>query len=315
MKQIWPAILALSTIGISQAAQAVPGRLSAIAPLVESVLAADGDDAQIDWTKPLTLEFKGGTVAQYIAAIQSAAAASGGVNIVSFADLSSLPMPEVRMKEVTFMTAMDLLSNVQWADDTGRQWALTVDWLGDAVAINRSDMGRAGVSEQRSEVWSIEQYQPAIAPEDILSSVEVALAMLDGKANVRYHADTGLLIVRGTVDQLNAVQRILKGLEDTKGSRNVAAINRQQAALAEVDMAEAQARLTVASHEHAMLQSRLETTRKMRDAGNLDDYAVQEAELQVAKAEGRMQQCEADIQRAQIKIKTLTEQIANPSGR
>lgn len=258
----------------------------------------------------LDIDFPGGTVADYLKAVQKAAteAGSDGANVVPFTDLSKRSMPPVRLKSVEFATAMNLLANVAWKDENAHNWRLRPDWMGDAVAVNAEQLSFGRMEGDSSAVWSIERFQPLVPAEDVLSAIEAALSTIGGDPTVRYHPETGLVIVRGAGEHLNAVAIVLDGLEGTVDSRRYALEMRGQVEMALLDVGKAETRWRLRQREAEVAQRRLDELKQMVDKGLAPANEYLDHELAFHRAQAEVSEGEADVRRAQIKLENLTRQ-------
>lgn len=287
----------LGTAGVFGAAavQAHPGRLCF--PAIAATVLAQAAEADEDGlASKITLDFPGGTAAEYERLVRERA--GNTVNIVSFTDLSRFHMPPVQLKGVSGHEALGMIQHTTRRDESGQVWGLQMEW-GEAIVIKPVFQGRSDASMAYSRIWSIEALTTQIPAEDILSAVEVALAMIDSSAQVRYHEDSGLLIARGTDEQLSAIDDVLDALKDTYHARRDAAARQSDASQKQASLETARAEVALREQELQAAQSRLARLQQLVDAGqaSMDDLevarlAVSTAEFNVLEALSRMKSYE-----------------------
>lgn len=161
-----------------------------------------------------SVDFAGGTVTEYLEAIRKAYPKA---NIVSAAGLEAYTVPAITLKEVTIDGALKPLEYVAQATG-GRSADLNV----------RKDDGVASVSvPQRSVsrsdalstfVWNSKTLTAngLVSVADITGAIETALSVFpeEGPA-IRIHEATGILAIRGTREQLSAVENVIDQLRET----------------------------------------------------------------------------------------------------
>jgi hypothetical protein len=214
-------------------------------------------------TRTFTLEFPGGTVADYADAVRKTE--GGDINIVYDSTAASVDLPSVNLRNVTIATAFRLLETLQEGKDprlsvqevrdgeggetvyvirigTVKFWppqnmlkgpTTTMRWQPGAgnVPLETPVYGLAQ-SPKRVQVFSLKKLvgrQDAGSPEAAKVEVEFAKraltaveAVLDvdkdrqgGAPTFKYHEEAGLLIVRGTNEDIEQVSQVLAALSDS----------------------------------------------------------------------------------------------------
>lgn len=224
---------------------------------------------------PITLDFPGGTLGQFVEAIRKAAAATvpdAAVNVV-FTDpaLAGFPVPRVQLRHVSVEAA---LGAATYRDRTGSAGPV-LDRVGTRTPSANAPVyviTSAPESRQRAarvEIFDIRDLARSRPQLDgILTAIDTALRM-EGAGpppEVKFHEDSGLLITRATPEQLDSVRQVIGRL--LSGSHNAARerqdIQRRESVMrlrAETDDLHAQSR--------AMRGEVLKVRQEMMNAENL----------------------------------------------
>lgn len=196
----------------------------------------------------LSLNFGGGTAADYIEAIRSA---SKSANIVVMPGAEHVLMPPVQLKAVTLLSALKLLDHLQSVDENGRRYILRFDQIeSNWFDLTDDDRRREGVdspttlpvfvvnvdsapapwgkqdqSAVEPQVWDIESLVQALSADDVLATIDVALPLAtedEPNVEIRFHEETGILIARGEAMALRMIDEVLNHLEGTAQARGAA---------------------------------------------------------------------------------------------
>jgi hypothetical protein len=191
----------------------------------------------------VTVDFPGGTVGQYIDSIRRAS--SNSANIVLPPRAAKVTMPAVSLKGVTLLDALNAIVAV--ADiPTDEDWMVrplaTLGMGGVAMypgesmpgfaLLTQSRMGRGvpGVLpggptalpvSARTEVFSVRDLlDSGLKPDAVLTSLDTAMRM-DQRAeapDVKFHEESGLLILRASAEQLDAARQVVLRLQEASKS-------------------------------------------------------------------------------------------------
>lgn len=203
----------------------------------------------------IKMNFPGGTAVDYVAAVRKA---YGDLNVFLAPEAAQVPMPAVELTNVTASTALQLLHDRR-VNVSGSSIQLLYDEVasesGEAERvfnIQARVSGRNADFTARTQVWSVAGILASgMKSDDVLSAIETALQMISKDvpgAQIRFHQSTGLLIVRGSHEQLESIQQVLTMLE-------VAISERQYA---ENPASNADADLKKALHEREMMIQKLQ---------------------------------------------------------
>jgi hypothetical protein len=208
-------ILATATPGI--AAQ------EATAPAVASARPARVPDVVV------TASFPGGTMAEF-AALLRRSEPKANIVVAALAGHAELPPLEVR--------AAGLCQTLEAACDVaaGRVRVAVRTWRGDGETVYsvvgeakdaggaNGGAGRGPAASRELLVLSLNRVTdgdgtvPGWAPETVLSAIEAGVAVNE-TLDLKFHRESGLLLVRGTAEQLDLVRGVLNTLERDRHDR------------------------------------------------------------------------------------------------
>lgn len=242
-----------------------PTALAIIGPtLLLSILAAgtSGDPDRSESGPLIDLNFNGGTVAAYIEALRKAA---GAVNIVVAPEGEGIDVPAVRLTRVSIEGALKVLDDRRGHTARGGSGLYQLgtgrigpdDSGGTPIFVVRAEsLGRDPIVAplaQSSAVWAVSDVlESGVKPEDILTAVETALAMIgapaagaDGgkarggpdaaePAQLRFHAATGLLLGRGTGEHISAINEVVSSARAAASQRTTSPLMRTQSRVREL---------------------------------------------------------------------------------
>ncbi|MEO1128918.1 MAG: hypothetical protein AAFX05_04320 [Planctomycetota bacterium] len=184
------------------------GLLAALLISTASVRASDVPVAE----QRIAIDFKGGTVADYLNSIQD----SIGVRNIMLTDgLEDIQMAPVALTAVRYADAVALVRHLPVP--TGH---MRVTTEGSTFVIWAERDTRQAVRDETlvrslSEMLAIELY----TADEVLGAIEAALAAGQiGGVDLRYHEATTLLIARGDRDALRTIEQAIDNLENASAS-------------------------------------------------------------------------------------------------
>lgn len=284
----------------------------------------------------ISVQFPGGTLDDYIKAVQKAAAPTP-VNVIRADSAGAIQLPAVILKDVSPGTALEAVEWIFRGDD--RQRFDVSDFRSDdqgsdvyaVTFVTRSPPSNpvSGQADGRAiEVISIrdliepaerrpEVAAVAVTRDNVLSAVESALRMNRAQGaeapEVLFHEDTGLVIVRGSGEDIDIARSVvLRIREDVARRREKADDAGRDIRVFEQELRKTEATLGVKHREFQILNERFERARKMKEAGTESDERVQAAEIERARAELDLQLLE--VQRDQL-MQQLNERQAAREAR
>lgn len=253
-------------------------------------------------TPRISISFKGGTVEQYLAALREAAPKDLPVNIVASKDFQSVQIPPVELTDTSVYAALAALTVLvprsEYAVDVKPLAQWNTGGQGDANAFAIEAQRRFMPPGPQSlkvvsvrDLLSAEGADPSerVSAETLLTAVKTALGEVPGAGDpppeVKFHAESGLLIVRASDVELEAVKQVVKELGSSVRSDQAA---RRIAAARKLDMTRCEQRVAIASRTMENLRQRLQQVVKLQEAGSAPASEVLALELEVARAESEM---------------------------
>ncbi|MFO0860729.1 MAG: hypothetical protein U0570_09245 [Phycisphaerales bacterium] len=198
----------------------------------------------------ITLDFKGGTIGEYVNAIR-AAAGSRPVNVLYNEDTAAIPMYPVRLTSASVWSALGAVERNTTTDD-GRTLNVRVGKPSTPPAggvptysIYSEKSSRSSLPfdnlDQRQEMIvlslnpivglpgvSKEDQGPRFDSKSVLSAVESAVALVTSQdvspPILKYHEASGLLFVKGNAAQQRAAKEVIARMQDDveRGRRIIA---------------------------------------------------------------------------------------------
>src|SRR3954468_2965186 len=192
---------------------------------------AHGQGNAPELNPPISLDFGGGTLSQFVDAVKKGAAqvvADSAVNVV-FAEprVAQFQVPAIQLQHVSVESALRAAVHPRArAEGNERPMLEQVGTGGGTSApVFVVSMGTAGgrpPPSTRVEVFDLrELIGSGIKPESVITAVQTGLAMEESgpRADVKFHPESGLLIVRGDPGQLDTVRQVTVHLREGLKSR------------------------------------------------------------------------------------------------
>lgn len=174
----------------------------------------------------IRVSYEGGYAADYVEAIRKAA---GGINVFIAPEAVKVPMPPMELTNVTIPAALSLLHERLHVDATGQVIRLRFD-DGQKFAENEqpiysivADIRGQSMPPGANRVWSVAHLlKHDMKGEDILTAIETSLSLFESnvaKVQLKFHEATGLLIARGSGEQMAAINEVIEGLSASVAAR------------------------------------------------------------------------------------------------
>ncbi len=236
----------------------------------------------------MTVDFPGGTAADYIMALRRA---DPQANIVVLGDLSRITLAPVQLKGVELISALRVLNYV--GPEQGNVKArIQVDeqrgGLSEPVYTVVTE-GKASSSNLMAHTVVISMADvlgDQLRPEDALAAIEAAIALVGitkPAPAIKFHEETSLLLANGTAEHIDAIRQVVRQLQEaamnrrqietarTMNERNVASLEENQKLVREVIEWRTRCELldqTIRQmrDQHAALESQMRRTQEERDA-------------------------------------------------
>ncbi len=264
----------------------------------------------------VSIQFPGGSMTQFVAALQSGV--RGPLNIVLRDKAGELSVPPMDLKMVSVHTALSLAiptprnEERDNSDGTRTQFTRALQQIGgndhasapvyiiEAKEFTYDPKPLGGASRNaapRIEVYSLEKAVETDADvQKLLAAIDTALALGEGDraAEVKYHPDTSLVIVRGTPDQVHTIERVIDRYRDTSATRENERYE-QAIRLSELnaELIERRAELQRAEAELDVAVQELAETEKLAARDMMSSRDLLQARTRL-----RMQEADIDVARA-----------------
>ncbi len=170
------------------------------------------------------LEFPGGPLTAYVAAVREK---NPTANIILMGDVGIAAVPAITLRSVSTQAAIELLGLGQ-GESGDRVYAImprSVDNPGGepvfVIEVHSESRVPKFPTTSETTVTSLAKLlrpvgDKALRVEDVLSAIEAAAAMAGSEPpTIRYHAETQLLLFRGSKAQADALFQTLNALERT----------------------------------------------------------------------------------------------------
>ena len=166
----------------------------------------------------VSLSFHGGTLAEFVGQIRSG---EPRVNIIVAESAKDARLPPIELRSAGLDAVLDAACVVA----EGSQQIEVHDFHGDGgepvysiVAVQSGDQEGQIRPQQTTQVHALSHLMaggPNVGFQDavILSSLEAAMEGTAGKPIVRLHKESGLLIFRGTQEQLDILATVMESLD------------------------------------------------------------------------------------------------------
>jgi hypothetical protein len=298
------------------------------APEAPAALSAAGSDVFAAAPPSFTLSFEGGTVKAYVDLI----AKQGDVNVVIDREVGESKMPALELKNVFAETALQLVPQLATPSVEGA--TISFDVLADApspvyvlklrarapttraVGMPMPVMAQPPRPEPELLVLSLNELIRPTLPageaaepvraETILTAIDAALGMPGGEGvrppTIKFHQESGLLLVRGSIDQLSIAQQIVEQL------------TRYHAKRWEVEAKSRASNEKLSSAQAAMQALEAENAKLRNDAIRLDTELKQQAQLSEVRLRAMIDEREKalmmDAKRCESRVAELERALA-----
>gem|GEM_PF-3176768 len=295
---IWKPALPVAALSLaSLSAAAAPLGSDGFSMLTAAVVT----QAEPDGGETFNMNFEGGTVADYTAALKRAVKA----NIVLIEPAGDVPLPPMNLSQVSFYTAMSLLDDFtqqMGQDRIELHLAKADDDIGLPVYTVRARLS-SGLMQlpMASAVISVAGIlqSEAFSPEDCMGAIDMALEVMGGDrepAQIRFHPATGLLIARGAPEQINAIHEVVGQLWESAESvlkeRNMMPPEEREELRQELE--QVSQRVEEFKRGFAMQKEETDLIRRKMEEGRHDyEQVIKEREAKIFELQQRIHELEA----------------------
>ena len=153
----------------------------------------------------VSLQFSGGSVAEYVAELRTEAPA---FNVVVTNDAANLPLPAIELQNVSALAAFNCI-----------ELAGTGELVVEGEMDEEIFFVRRNVSTRpRVAVSNVQRLLQDRGEEDLLSAIEIGLRMFQGTevrpdVELKLHRETGLLFSKGTDEEIELIEEIVRAMD------------------------------------------------------------------------------------------------------
>ncbi|MCB9844587.1 MAG: hypothetical protein H6811_01175 [Phycisphaeraceae bacterium] len=291
-------------------------------PAGGSVATQDPALARID------VRFAGGTVEQYVRALQ-AAAGQTPLNVIVTPEAAGAAVSPVELRRVDLASAMRAVESVT---DAGRLTIEAVGSVDGAPAFYRvffQMRGNGGAPHVQTEVFSISEAlgDGGTSVESALSAVEAALALSksSARAEMKFHEESRLLFARATDADLDTIRQVLVSLrndarrdrepnrdEYTKWLAEVLARSQDNPQAQRIEL-EAELQMALLRIERAQLamedaKARVAQSASLKERGFMSDGEVRGLEVALRQREIDLREASLHEQRVRQRLDLFNSQ-------
>lgn len=282
----------------------------------------------------ISLDFPGGPIEEYVAAVKDAAAPRP-VNVVIRGQTSGFTLEPVRLQDVSVSLALKMPEGSVEQRDGSIVSVRVLERHADAgEPVYLLDMQRVvhgaerpGASPAEVLVLSLNEITTAlpgdppevvVPAETVLTAVETAIGVAGGESaapEIRFHPESSLLIVAGSKEAARATSEVVRNIFNDVTQRRTRAREIQKAqGLANPDSLEqqladyraeaqlAELRTRSAARELEAATRRLEELRSTADMGVTSAGEIRSAEEEVYQIEAAVQEERIMLERAQDRV-------------
>lgn len=270
----------------------------------------------------VSLEFPGGTLDQYARALRATAGESP-VNILYSREVGEIEVPPVSLKQASVYGAMQSLMRIA---ATKQGQSLVVETQAGVITVavsnmyNATSVFRSNEAERPMlEVMSIRDLLESADPQakegttlpadTVLTAVTQALEMMS-KDNlkaptIKYHKESGLLLVSGSPNQVHVVNQALSAMRSDLAQRQEQGMRLREAEMAkerskrlsQERIAHAESQLATATRQVVLAEKALAEATALHKQGAIPEANVRVAQEKFERAREAMQQVEDQVQR------------------
>lgn len=316
-------------------------------PLAAGPALSQGDAApprlqsQVDaLNRLISLEFPGGTLSGYLAAIEEAAAGEP-LNIMVTGPADEVAVGPVELHDVAVEAAIDVVSNTTYSEG-GATFLVRSDtrFVGAGRPVHRVVVERRGSMSRATDDMDsgprevlVLQIKPLTTPlpgdppetavpaETVLTAVETAIAVSIGdgdRTELKYHAASGLLMLSGPDMALIAAREVVRQIEQETEHRRDRARDLQQMrgladpedleeqladARAELEMLQVRAR--VEAQRLGLYEQEMEKLEQGYAAGAVGESEVHGAKFDMAEARALVEEQAIAVERQEQRVGQL----------
>lgn len=276
------------------------------------------------------VSFDGGSIREYVAALRKAAG-DIPVNVLISGDEEALELPEIVLEKVTVENAINALNFVR-TDECVVGVNSTGHGEEEVFAVyveSRRPRGRTGgpiIKEEPAqptsfEVFSLAQLLESPADEEggptadtttLLTAIDTALEMAGagGSTDIKFHPDSGLLIIKGDERETKLVGRLINEVYNDVTRRRVELRNlKAELSVATTELQKAEVALQAQHGELEIAQSELDQMEKLKASGMVGEGELRNARVGMKRMMGELDVAQLELEQRRHRVDALMDQI------
>ena len=303
--------------------------------------AAQDQDQSAFFGPVVETQFTGGTLADYIEAVKRAAG-DDAPTVMIRGDAGTIRVAPVDLRQIHMFAAIQLLDGNHMGVDSQTPYGVKSVNVGSPsggrpaylVTIEGYGRSKPGAPEREFMVLPIREITEAlpgdppeivIPAETVLTAVETVIAIADPEGSateIRFHPESGLLMLAGPSKALVAAQQVLvqiaqdvdqrrdraRELQRAQGLTNPDVLE-QQLADARADAEMAMVRMGTAQQRSEAMAQRAEETRLLVEKGSRSEGELREARMELAESEAQVQEHRIMVERAMQRVQQFEKQL------
>jgi hypothetical protein len=263
----------------------------------------------------ISVNFPGGTVAEYVAMLRKASQ-DKPINIVYSERAGKQQLSQISLKDVPLSVAAQAIQTAATAT--------TGDWMinsisppsgaGESYSVVYEPSRRQNeafiieaISLQRILGASVTGHDAEGAAKTALTAIETGLALQnaarDNPPELKYHPESGMLFVRGQSPDVHLVTQIISRLSDDAERRHVLADREtREQKMTALAVKEAQLELQMAEMEMGAAEKMYNLTQAQVEKGAEGQSALTHHALELGRARMNLERAKINVERAQLQI-------------
>jgi len=261
----------------------------------------------------VSVEFKGGTVLQYIEALKKSGKA---VNVVPSERAGKQQLSSISLSQVPVGVAVYAIQAA--ASSAGGAWRIDqiippgprILGTTEAYAVDFFALGKRG-EEVGVESYSLQKIlRPdgkagGVDAKVILTAIETGLKLqnegMEQPPDLQFHADSGLLFIRGTSAEVRLVGSVVSRMSEDAGRRATASERKaREDAMRGLAVREAGLQVQLREMEFRDAVRSLEEAKQLSEKGMVGAGELSRIEVEVARARYNFERAKLGLERAQL---------------
>lgn len=273
------------------------------------------------------VSFKGGSIESFVNALRDA---SGDVpvNVIVSGQTDGLQLPPIMLEHVDVKNAVRSLKylsvdpyviDVGMTDEGAANGVMSIAVHKRVAQRQQPGMNVIAGQPDRLEVISLTELLEGAGDDGasadtatLLTAIDTALAMAGDTqaAELKFHPDSRLLIIRGSDRQADLVKRLINEVyQDVTRRRSITHQLRAELRQAEIEAQKADVTVQASRDEFEMARAELDQLKKLHASGMVGDGELRGAERQIQQMQSHMEIAELERQQRMERLHTIADQL------